>query len=126
MNYIYTNRANGRKYFLIPEINMGDKVCIRDMANNKDKFVKPATLKKNYFKDVTEDIIVEVRAFTGMFIGLYRASIEEGKPILVWGKSKWMQFDDSGIQMGLKNPKFASKICYQYTNSKHCLDWALS
>lgn len=49
MNYIYTNTRNNRQYVLDPQITMGEKVCLVDMATCEDKFVSPKTLKAIYW-----------------------------------------------------------------------------
>ena len=129
MNYIYTNTRDGKKYILNPQINMGDKVCLVDMSSCEDKFVSPKTLKRWYTKDVTNDSVVEIRAFTGMKLGLFRViGVDCGNNLVVWTKNnKCLLFDpDMGNQTNANNPKFANRV-YQTYNFLECsLEWALS
>lgn len=129
MNYIYTNTRDNRQYILNPMITMGEKVCLVDMANCEDKFVSPKTLKRWYSKTMTDDIIVELRAFTGMKLGLFRVSgcSLDGK-LIVWTKNnKCLTFDpDMGNQTNAKNPKFANRVYQDYNFMECTLRWALS
>lgn len=129
MNYIYTNTRDGKKYILNPQINMGDKVCLVDMSSCEDKFVSPRTLKRWYTKDITNDIVVEIRAFTGMKIGLFRViGVNCSGELTVWTKSnKCLLFNpETGEQTNAKNPKFANKIGTEYCFMESTLYWALS
>lgn len=126
MNYIYTNKSNGRRFFLNPEINMGDKVCLTDMATCEDKFLSPKTLKRNYTKDIWEEEVAEVVAFTGMKLGMFKLFYFNGV-WMVWTKSrKCLEFDADGNQTNAKNPKFANKIQISYGFSEMALNWALN
>lgn len=129
MNYIYTNTRDNRQYILNPMTTMGEKVCLIDMATCEDKFVSPKTLKRWYSKTVTDDIIVELRAFTGMKLGLFRVSgcSADGK-LIVWTKNnKCLTFDpDMGNQTNAKNPKFANRMYQDYNFMECTLRWALS
>ena len=51
---VYTNKKNSKKFELIPELMMGDKVCLQDMETEEQKFYAPSTLKKNFFKEEVE------------------------------------------------------------------------
>lgn len=129
MNYIYTNTRDNRQYILNPMITMGEKVCLIDMATCEDKFVSPKTLKRWYSKTVTEQPVVELRAFTGMKIGLFRAELATNTNTLyLWTKqNKLLTFDlDTGNQTNAKNPKFANRIHYTYSFLESTLKWALS
>lgn len=129
MNYIYTNTRDGKKYILNPRINMGDKVCLVDMHSCEDKFVSPRTLKRWYTKDITNDIVVEIRAFTGMKLGLFRVShaLNTNTIYFFTKAGKLLTFDaDTGVQTNAKNPKFANRVCQTYSFLECSLEWALS
>lgn len=129
MNYIYINTRDNRQYVLNPMVTMGEKVCLMDMANCEDKFVYPKTLKRWYIKTVTEQPIVELQAFTGMKIGLFRAELAlNTNTLYLWTKqNKLLTFDpDTGIQTNAKNPKFANRIHSTYGFLESSLKWALS
>ena len=129
MNYIYSSNRNNKQYILNPMITMGEKVCLVDMANCEDKFVSPKTLKRWYTRDITNDIVVEIRAFTGMKLGLFRVSHAlNTNTIYLWTKAgKLLTFDaDMGNQTNAKNPKFANRIVQTYNFLEGSLEWALS
>lgn len=129
MNYIYTNTRDNRQYILNPMITMGDKVCLIDMVSCEDKFVSPKTLKRWYSRTVTEQPVVELRAFTGMKIGLFRAELATNTHTLyLWTKqNKLLTFDpDTGNQTNAKNPKFANRIHNTYDFLEDSLKWVLS
>lgn len=127
MNYIYTNTRDNRKYVLDPQTTMGSKVCLVDMANGEDKFVSLNTLKRWYRKGTTEDILVTVKAFTGMFIGIYPAYCNDTE-IVIWTKNnKCLTFDsETYTQTNAKNPKFANKLGIEYNYMEATLQWVLS
>lgn len=129
MNYIYTHICDNRQYILNPMITIGEKVCLVDMANCEDKFVSPNTLKRWYNKTVTEQPVVELRAFTGMKIGLFRAELSlNTNTLYLWTKqNKFLTFDpDTGNQTNAKNPKFANRIHDTYDFLESSLNWVLS
>jgi hypothetical protein len=129
MNYIYINTRDNRQYILNPMITMGEKVCLVDMANCEDKFVSLKTLKRWYSKTITEQPVVELRAFTGMKIGLFRAELATNTNTLyLWTKqNKLLTFDlDMGNQTNAKNPKFANRIHDTYDFLESSLNWVLS
>lgn len=129
MNYIYTNTRDNRQYVLNPMVTMDEKVCLVDMASCEDKFVSPKTLKRWYSKTVTEQPVVELRAFTGMKIGLFRAELATNTNTLyLWTKqNKLLTFDpDMGTQTNAKNPKFANRIHNTYDFLESSLKWVLS
>lgn len=129
MNYIYTNTRDNRQYVLNPMVTMGEKVCLVDMYSCEDKFVSPKTLKRWYSKTVTEQPVVELRAFTGMKIGMFRAELATNTSTLyLWTKqNKLLTFDpDMGIQINAKNPKFANHIHNTYDFLESSLKWVLS
>ena len=51
---VYTHKKNNKKFELVPEITMDDKVCLQDMETEEQKFYAPSTLKKNFFKEEME------------------------------------------------------------------------
>lgn len=128
MSYIYTNTRDGKKYILNPQVNMGEKVCLVDMSSCEDKFVSPKTLKRWYSKEVTEDVFVELKAFTGMTIGMFRVyPWSDTRIALVTKKDKILIFDtDTMKQVNANNPKFANKLGLDYSFMQSSLDWALS
>lgn len=129
MNYIYTNTRNNRQYVLDPQTTMGEKVCLVDMATCEDKFVSVKTLKRWYSKTVTNQLVVELRAFTGMKIGLFLADFAPNtKTVYLWTKqNKLLTFDpDMGNQTNSKNPKFANRIHNTYDFLESSLNWVLS
>lgn len=128
MNFIYTSTRDNRRYLLNPQLNKGNKVCLVDLITAEDKFVSPRTLKRWYSLTRTEDIFVQVKAFTGMNIGLYpikAASETELYVITKSGKALW--FDASTLkQTNAKNPKFANKVGIDYSYLESTLEWAVS
>ena len=52
---VYENKKNMKKFELVKELTMGDKVCLEDMETGEQKFYAPSTLKKNFFK--TEKVV---------------------------------------------------------------------
>lgn len=128
MNYIFTNTRDNRTYLLNPEITCGNKVCLVDMTTCEDKFVSVSTLKRWYSKSVSNSPVVQVKAFTGMNIGLYLAETNRHGELMVWTKKNaLLSFDpDMGTQTNAKNPKFANKVTNTYNWMQVSLDWALS
>ena len=129
MNYIYTNTRDNKRYILQPEISMGEKVCLIDMASCGYKFVSPKTLKRWYIKNETNDMVVELRAFTGMKLGLYRANhaLNTDKVYFYTKSDKLLVFDyKTRMQTNAKNPKFANKINNVYEFTYTALNWALN
>ena len=128
MNFIYTSSRDNRRYLLDPQTRMGNKVCLVDLITAEDKFVSPSTLKRWYSLTRTEDIFVQVKAFTGMNIGLYpikAASETELYVITKSGKALW--FDAATLtQTNAKNPKFANKLGLDYNYLESTLKWAIS
>jgi hypothetical protein len=129
MNYIYTNTRDNRQYVLNPMVTMGEKVCLVDMNSCEDKFVSSKTLKRWYSKTITEQPVVELRAFTGMKIGLFRAKLDtDVNTVYIWTKNnKLLTFDSHiGVQINAKNPKFANRIHNTYDFLESSLKWILS
>lgn len=128
MNYIYTNTRDNSRYILDPQVAQGSKVRLINTTNCEDKFVSPKTLKRWYRLTRTEDVFVQVKAFTGMNIGLYpvkQGSETELYVITKSGKALW--FDaDTLVQTNCKNPKFANKIGLDYNYLESTLRWTIS
>lgn len=61
---VYTHEKNNKKFELIPELMMGDKVCLQDMETEEQKFYAPSTLKKNFFKTEMEIEVPDPKADT--------------------------------------------------------------
>lgn len=128
MNYIYTSTRDNSRYLLDPQVTMGNKVCLVNLSTCEDKFVSPKTLKRWYSLTRTEDIFVQVKAFTGMNIGLYpvkAASDTELYVITKSGKALWFN-TETLIQTNAKNPKFANKLGLDYSYLESPLKWTIS
>lgn len=113
---IYRNTRDDKYYVLDDMITQGEKVCLVPMdKRTEDKFVSPNTLKRWYTKVQEVPYIVEVKAFTGMKLGLFEATKRDGN-IEVWTKdNKLLVFDPStDKQINAKNPKFANKLGSTY------------
>ena len=113
---IYRNTRDDKYYVLDDMITQGEKVCLVPMdKRTEDKFVSPSTLKRWYTKVQEVPYIVEVKAFTGMKLGLFEATKRDGN-IEVWTKdNKLLVFDPStDKQINAKNPKFANKLGSTY------------
>ena len=113
---IYRNTRDDKYYVLDDMITQGEKVCLVPMdKRTDDKFVSPNTLKRWYTKVQEVPYIVEVKAFTGMKLGLFEATKRDGN-IEVWTKdNKLLVFDPStDKQINAKNPKFANKLGSTY------------
>lgn len=113
---IYRNTRDDKYYVLDDMTTQGEKVCLVPMdKRTDDKFVSPNTLKRWYTKVQEVPYIVEVKAFTGMKLGLFEATKRDGN-IEVWTKdNKLLVFDPStDKQINAKNPKFANKLGSTY------------
>lgn len=113
---IYKDKRTEKLYVLNDMITQGDKVCMVPMDKSDDKFVSPSTLKRWYTKWEEVPYIIEVRAFTGMKIGLFKAIKNKDGNIEAWTKGdKLMVFNPvTDRQVNAKNPKFANKIGMTY------------
>lgn len=113
---IYKDKRTEKLYVLNDMLTMGDKVCMVPMDKTDDKFVSPSTLKRWYTKWEEVPYIIEVKAFTGMKIGLFKATKAEDGLLQAWTKAgKLMLFDPkTDTQVNFKNPKFANKIGMTY------------
>lgn len=116
MNYIYTSTRDGSRYILDPQATMGSRVCLVNLTTCEDKFVSPQTLKRWYTLTRTEDIFVQVKAFTGMNIGLCIVVPEDVKekfnqkfPVLGNYRSKGMQYshDQDAYAQGKRDGRSA-------------------
>lgn len=113
---IYMDKRTNKLYVLNDMITQGEKVCMAPMDKFDDKFVSPSTLKRWYTKMEEVPYIVEVKAFTGMKIGLFKAYKNSDGNIDVWTKANTLlTFDPkTDKQINAKNPKFANKIGMTY------------
>lgn len=128
MNFIYTNKRDNSRYILDPQTNMGSKVCLVNLTTCEDKFVSISTLKRWYSLTRTEDIYVQVKAFTGMNIGLYPIQAASENELYVITKSgKALYFNtETNVQTNAKNPKFANKLGLDYNYLESTLKWTIS
>lgn len=112
----YKDKRTNKLFVLDDMTTMGDKLCLVPMDKGEDKFVSPSTLKRWYTKWEETPYIVEVKAFTGMKIGLFKATKGDDGLLNVWTKAdKLLQFDSKTYkQVNAKNPKFANKIGMTY------------
>lgn len=113
---IYKDKRTEKLYVLNDMITMGEKVCMVPMDKSDDKFVSPSTLKRWYTKWEETPYIVEVKAFTGMKIGLFKVTKAADGLLQAWTKAgKLMLFDPkTEVQVNAKNPKFANRIGMTY------------
>ena len=117
MVQIYKDKRDDKLYVLDEMITMGNKVCMVPFDKGEDKFVAPSTLKRWYTKWEEAQFVVEVKAFTGMKIGLFKATHIYDKNIVeVWTRNdKLMVFNwETDKQINAKNPKFANKLGMVY------------
>lgn len=70
---VYTHKKNNKKFELIPELMMGDKVCLQDKETEEQKFYAPSTLKKNFWK--TEETVFEPDPVADEFEPALRANL---------------------------------------------------
>ena len=113
---IYKDKRDNKLYALEERITQGSKVCLVPFDKNKDKFVSPSTLKRWYTKWDEAEVLVEVKAFTGMKIGVFKVASYDKYTCGVFTKdNKYLVFDrNSDKQINAKNPKFANKIGMVY------------
>lgn len=109
---IYKDKRTGKMYALNEMITMGNKVNLVQMGGKEDKFVSESTLKRWYSKWGEANMVVELKAFTGMIIGWFKVEEETKDTISFWTKSnKYLTFDKkTDAQVNAKNPKFANRI----------------
>lgn len=118
---IYKDTRDGKKYILFEEITMGSKICLVPMDKGEDKFISPSTLKRWYSKWEEADVMVEVKAFTGMKIGVFKVASYSKDECVVFTKNGNMMvfrlnhdYKLEDKQINAKNPKFANKIGMVY------------
>lgn len=108
---LYRDNRTQKVYVLEEYITMGNKVCLVPTDKGDDKFLSPNTLKR-HFTFWGEELMVEVKAFTGMKIGVFKVAYYDKGIIQVWTKdNKLMIFDrQNDKQSNAKNPKYANQI----------------
>ena len=113
---IYKDKRDNKLYVLHEEITQGTKVCLVPFDKRDDKFVSPSTLKRWYTKLDEAEVMVEIKAFTGMKIGVFKVASYDKDTCGVFTKdNKYLVFDrNSDKQTNAKNPKFANKIGMVY------------
>lgn len=109
---IYKDKRTGNLYALNEMLTMGNKVNLVRLGHAEDKFVSPSTLKRWYSKWDEANMVVQLKAFTGMDLGFYKVEKETAETISFWTKSnKFLTFDKkTDTQVNAKNPKFANKL----------------
>ena len=112
MVQIYMDKRTNKKYALNEYIHMGEKVNLVQMGGKEDKFVSQSTLKRWYTKWDEANMVVELKAFTGMTIGWFKVTYETDEHLGFWTKGmKHLIFDKkTDTQINPKNPKFANHI----------------
>ena len=109
---IYKEKRTGNLYALNEMITMGNKVNLVRLGHAEEKFVSPSTLKRWYSKWDEANMVVQLKAFTGMDLGFYKVETETAETVSFWTKSnKFLVFDKkTDTQINAKNPKFANKL----------------
>ena len=109
---IYKDTRTNKLYALDEMITMGNKVCLKPFDKQDDKFVAPSTLKRWYTKWDEAQVIVEVKAFTGMKIGLFKVASYDKDTYSVWTKNNQLMIFDrhTDKQLNAKNEKYANKL----------------
>lgn len=112
MVMIYKDKRTNKLWALDEMITMGTKVHMVPLSGKEDKFVSESTLKRWYTKWDEADMVVELKAFTGMIIGWFKVEEETKDTISIWTKTnKYLTFDKkTDDQVNAKNPKFANHI----------------
>lgn len=117
MVQIYKDTRTDKLYALEEHITQGTKVCLVPFDKGEDKFVSPSTLKRWFTKWSEEQVLVEVQAFTGMKIGLFKVACSDkdsysvfakNGSVMTFNRSHEAPFEDK--QINAKNPKFANKV----------------
>lgn len=108
---IYKDSRTNKLYALEEAVMMGNKVCLVPFDKEDDKFVSSSTLKRWYIKWDEAEVIVEVKAFTGMKIGLFKVTAYNENTYTVRTKNgKFMDFNmGTDRQNNAKNPKYSNK-----------------
>lgn len=109
---IYKDKRTNRLWALDEMLTMGTKVHMVPLTGKEDKFVSESTLKRWYTKWDEANMVVELKAFTGMIIGWFKVEEETKDTISFWTKAnKYLTFDKkTDAQVNAKNPKFANHI----------------
>lgn len=109
---IYKDKRTNKLWAMDEMITMGTKVHMVPLSGKEDKFVSQSTLKRWYTKWGEANMVVELKAFTGMIIGWFKVEEETKDTISVWTKAnKYLTFDKkTDAQVNAKNPKFANRI----------------
>lgn len=109
---IYKDKRTNRLWALDEMLTMGTKVHMVPLTGKEDKFVSQSTLKRWYSKWDEADTVVELKAFTGMTIGWFKATYTADGHLSVWTKNnKNLIFNtQTDAQVNPKNPKFANRI----------------
>ena len=114
---IYKDNRTDKLYVLEEMLTMGNKVCLVPFDKGEDKFVAPSTLKRWFTHWYDAQVVVEVKAFTGMKIGLFKVAAYTKDEYSVWTKdNKQMIFErsedprENDKQINAKNPKYANKV----------------
>ena len=109
---IYKDTRTNKLYALNDMVTMGDKVCLVPFDKEEDKFVSPSTLKRWYTKWETAEVIVEVKAFTGMKIGLFKVVTYNEDTCTVRTKDgKFMDFSmGTDRQTNAKNLRYSNRL----------------
>ncbi len=109
---IYKDKRTNRLWALDEMLTMGTKVHMVPLTGKEDKFVSQSTLKRWYTKWDETNMVVELKAFTGMTIGWFKVTYETDEYLGFWTKGmKHLIFDKkTDTQINPKNPKFANHI----------------
>ncbi len=109
---IYKDKRTNRLWALDEMLTMGTKVHMVPLTGKEDKFVSQSTLKRWYTKWDEANMVVELKAFTGMTLGWFKVTYETDEYLGFWTKGmKHLIFDKkTDTQINPKNPKFANHI----------------
>lgn len=109
---IYKDKRTNRLWAMDEMLTMGTKVHMVPLTGKEDKFVSQSTLKRWYTKWDEADTVVELKAFTGMTIGWFKATYTADGHLSVWTKNnKNLIFNtQTDAQVNPKNPKFVNRI----------------
>ena len=109
---IYKDKRTNKLYAMDEMITMGNKVNLVCLGHAEEKFVSPSTLKRWYSKWDEANMVVQLKAFTGMDLGFYKVHTETKDTITIMTKQgKFLDFDkNTDVQINAKNPKFANKL----------------
>ena len=113
---IYKNTKTNKLYALNELITMGNKICLVPFDKSDDIFISPSTLKRWYTKWDTAEVLVEVKAFTGMKICLAKVTHYSKTDCTVLTRNgKIINFDlATEKQTNATKPKFANRLGQVY------------